>query len=466
MNPKMVVTVVYIIAMFMASMDATIVNVALQTISQELQVPPSAMGTVNVGYLISLAIFLPISGWLGDRFGTKRIFLIALSIFTVASALCGIANSITTLNIFRMIQGVGGGLLTPVGMAMLFRTFSPAERPKISRFIVLPIAVAPAVGPIISGFFVEHLSWRWAFYINVPFGIIAFIFGMLFLVEHIETDAGRLDLLGFILSAPGFTMLVYSLSQGPSKGWMSFDVIGTGIGGILCITLFIIVELRVKHPMLDLRLLQEHLFRNMSIISFLSAAGLLGMLFIFPLMYQNIGHASALETGLTTFPEAIGLMISSQIIPWSYRKIGSRRLISIGLLCAAILFVLLSFVTNETNPWLIRLLLFGIGFFLGHSVGTVQFSAFQHIQSSSIGKATTIFHVQNRLGSAIGVAILASMLALESHITGEMEVGQTDITAYQVALCTAAGFLFIALLFALRIRDESVSKKVEQASIQ
>lgn len=159
-------------------------------------------------------------------------------------------------------------------------------------------------------------------------------------------------------------------------------------------------------------------------------------------------------------------MISSQIVPWSYRKIGSRRLISIGLLCAAILFVLLSFVTNETNPWLIRLLLFGIGFFLGHSVGAVQFSAFQHIQSSSIGRATTIFHVQNRLGSAIGVAILASMLALESYIAGEMVVGQINITAYQIALCTMTGFLFIALLFALRIRDESVSKKGEQTSIQ
>ena len=150
-NPKVVVSIVYITAMFMAAMDATIVNVALQTISKELQVPPSAMGTVNVGYLVSLAVFLPISGWLGDRFGTKRVFLAALFVFTTASALCGIANDITSLNLFALCK-VLEGLLTPVGMAMLFRTFSPEERPKISRFIVLPIAVAPAVGPIIGGF--------------------------------------------------------------------------------------------------------------------------------------------------------------------------------------------------------------------------------------------------------------------------------------------------------------------------
>ena len=289
LNPKVVVSIVYITAMFMAAMDATIVNVALQTISRELQVPASAMGTVNVGYLVSLAVFLPISGWLGDRFGTKRVFLIALFVFTIASTLCGMANDITSLNIFRIIQGAGGGLLTPVGMAMLFRTFSPEERPKISRFIILPIAVAPAIGPIIGGFFVDQMSWRWAFYINLPFGIVALLFGLLFLAEHVEKSAGRFDSLGFILSAPGFAMLIYALSQGPSKGWISPEIMSTGIAGVVFITLFIIVELKVKQPMLDLRLLKEPVFRKMSLISLFSSAGLTAFVFclfflLFPLI--------------------------------------------------------------------------------------------------------------------------------------------------------------------------------------
>ncbi|MBJ8031223.1 MDR family MFS transporter [Bacillus cereus group sp. N21] len=468
LNPKIVVSVVYVTAMFLAAMDATIVNVALQTISHELQVPPSAMGTVNVGYLVSLAVFLPISGWLGDRFGTKRVFLIALSVFTAASALCGIADNITALNIFRIIQGAGGGLLTPVGMAMLFRTFSPQERPKISRFIVLPIAVAPAIGPIVSGFFVDHMSWRWAFYINLPFGIVALLIGALFLVEHIEKTAGRLDLPGFMLSAPGFAMLIYAMSQGPSKGWGSSEIIGTGLGGLLLIILFVFVELRVKQPMLDLCLLQDRLFRNMSLISLFSAAGLLGMLFIFPLMYQNVLHASALETGLTTFPEAIGLMIASQIVPLSYKRLGPRKLISTGLLCAAIIFVVLSFVNQETNPWMIRILLFGIGFFLGHSVGAVQFSAFNNIHPSSMGRATTIFNVQNRLGSAIGVAILASLLAaFGNKSVGEAGNESASIVAYQMALLGAAVFLFVALLFALRIRDtDAIATSKKKTAVQ
>ncbi|KLA27634.1 MULTISPECIES: MDR family MFS transporter [Bacillus] len=456
-NPKVVVSIVYITAMFMAAMDATIVNVALQTISKELQVPPSAMGTVNVGYLVSLAVFLPISGWLGDRFGTKRVFLTALFVFTTASALCGIANDITSLNLFRIMQGAGGGLLTPVGMAMLFRTFSPEERPKISRFIVLPIAVAPAVGPIIGGFFVDQMSWRWAFYINLPFGIVALLFGLLFLKEHIEKSAGRFDSLGFVLSAPGFAMLIYALSQGPSKGWAS-EIISTGIAGIVFITLFIIVELRVKQPMLDLRLLKEPVFRKMSLISLFSSAGLLGTLFVFPLMYQNVIGVSALESGLTTFPEAIGLMISSQIVPWSYKKLGARKVISIGLICTAIIFVLLSFVNHDTNPWQIRALLFGIGIFLGQSVGAVQFSAFNNITPPSMGRATTIFNVQNRLGSAIGVAVLASILAGFGNNSVQNNA-QSDFLPYQAALIGSAIFLLVALLFSLRISDKEVMAK-------
>lgn len=456
-NPKVVVSIVYITAMFMAAMDATIVNVALQTISKELQVPPSAMGTVNVGYLVSLAVFLPISGWLGDRFGTKRVFLTALFVFTTASALCGIANDITSLNLFRIMQGAGGGLLTPVGMAMLFRTFSPEERPKISRFIVLPIAVAPAVGPIIGGFFVDQMSWRWAFYINLPFGIVALLFGLLFLKEHIEKSAGRFDSLGFVLSAPGFAMLIYALSQGPSKGWAS-EIISTGIAGIVFITLFIIVELRVKQPMLDLRLLKEPVFRKMSLISLFSSAGLLGMLFVFPLMYQNVIGVSALESGLTTFPEAIGLMISSQIVPWSYKKLGARKVISIGLICTAIIFVLLSFVNHDTNPWQIRALLFGIGIFLGQSVGAVQFSAFNNITPPFMGRATTIFNVQNRLGSAIGVAVLASILAGFGNNSVQNNA-QSDFLPYQAALIGSAIFLLVALLFSLRISDKEVMEK-------
>ncbi len=212
LNPKAVVSVVYVAAMFMVAMDATVLHVALRTISQELQVPPAASSALNVGYLVSLAVFLPVAGWLGDRWGTKRIVLLALGVFTGASALCGFADSLASLTVYRVLQGAGGGVLTPVGMAMLFRTFPPHERAKVSRALVLPIAVAPALGPILSGFMVDQFSWRWIFYVNLPIGIPALLFGMKYLKEHVEPEAGHLDVPGFLLSAPGLAMGMYALS--------------------------------------------------------------------------------------------------------------------------------------------------------------------------------------------------------------------------------------------------------------
>ncbi len=466
LDQKIVVRVVYVTAMFMVALDGTIINVALPAIGYEFGVPPSATGTVNIGYLISLAMFLPVAGWLGDRWGTRRIMLIALGVFTGASALCGFADSLLTLNVFRVIQGAGGGMIAPVGMAILFRTFSPEERPKLSRSLVAPVAVAPALGPIIGGLLVEQLSWRWVFYINLPIGILAILFGFIFLVEHKEPAAGRFDLSGFLLSASGFSIFIYSLTQGSLTGWNSTEVLVTGIVGLMLIALLVFTELRAEKPMLDLHLLSDPLFRTMNLISFFSTVGLLGMLFVFPLMYQNALNESALDTGLTIFPEALGLMLASQVMPWSYRKVGVRRLIVVALLFTIAIFVVLTLIIHKANPWMLRVLFFGVGFFLGQSVGAVQFTSFANISPQSMGRATTLFNVQNRFASAVGVAILAGLLSVFGTLTGTGN-GQPNLTAYQAALFGAVVSLLTALFFATRIRktaDVSTMRKQSASS--
>ncbi|MGE7609444.1 DHA2 family efflux MFS transporter permease subunit [Peribacillus frigoritolerans] len=453
LDPKIVVCIVYVIAMFMVSMDGTIVNVILPTISNEFNLDPSSTSGINIGYLVSLAVFLPVAGWLGDRFGTKKIFLIALGVFTAASFLCGFANNLQTLNLFRILQGAGGGILTPVGMAILFRTFSPEERPKVSRSLVLPIAFAPAIGPIVGGFFTEQLSWRWAFYINVPFGIMVLLIGVLFLKEHKEPTAGRLDLPGFLLSASGFSMMMYAMNIGPSKGWDSPVIMYTGIIGAVLILSFILLELRADQPMLDLRLLSDRLFRTLGIISLFSMAGLLGMLFVFPLMYQSALHASALESGLTTFPEAIGLMVASRMMPLTTKKLGIHQVIQMGLLSTIIIYTLISLVGPTANPWFLRALLFSVGVCLGHTVVAIQYSTFTNINSASMGMAATLFNVQNRIGSAMGVAILASILGAAGADTMGTN-GHVNLSSYQFALFGSAILLVIALLFAIRLKKD------------
>src|SRR4051794_34781572 len=174
LSQKVSVSAIYVLVMFMSIMDVTIVNVALPRLGKEFGVPAAHVNTVVVGYLVSLAVFIPVSGWLGDRYGTRRVFLFALVLFTAASALCGLAQSLSQLVACRILQGAGGGLLIPVGLAMLYRTFAPHERIRASRIVVIPVAFAPAIGPVIGGLLVTEWSWRWAFYVNVPIGIAGF----------------------------------------------------------------------------------------------------------------------------------------------------------------------------------------------------------------------------------------------------------------------------------------------------
>src|SRR2546429_8193766 len=225
LNPKVSVSIVFVAAMFMSIMDGTIVNVALPSIGRQLGIPSVLLDAVVVAYLVSLAVVMPASGWLGDRWGTKRIFLLALTLFTVSSALCGLASSYAMLILFRVLQGAAGGALTPVGTAMLYRTFPPSQRVQVSRVLIFATILAPAIGPVLGGLLVTQLSWRWVFYVNVPIGIVACLFGLIFLNDHKEATPGRFDLAGFLLGGIGLALVMYALSEGPSSGWTSVNIL-------------------------------------------------------------------------------------------------------------------------------------------------------------------------------------------------------------------------------------------------
>ena len=240
-----------------------------------------------IAYLVSLAVFIPASGWLGDRFGGKRVLLTAIVVFTIGSALCGIAQNETELVLFRVIQGAGGGMMAPVGMAMLYRVFPPAERVRAASILTLGTTVAPAVGPVLGGFLVTNFSWRWVFFVNVPIGIVAVLFGALVLEKVEAIDAGRFDVPGFILGGAGLGLLMYGISEGPLQGWSSVEVIATCVSGAALLLAFVLVELRTTRPMVDLHLLRERLFRSTNCVMFLAAAAFLGLLYLIPLYFQD-----------------------------------------------------------------------------------------------------------------------------------------------------------------------------------
>jgi EmrB/QacA subfamily drug resistance transporter len=457
MSQKVAVAVVYVAAMFMTIMDTTIVNVALPTLGRQFHTRPEAVDTVVIGFLVSLAVFIPASGWVGDRFGGRRTLLFAIALFTVASALCGTADSLSELVVFRVLQGVGGGLMTPVGLAMLFRVFPPAERVRASSILVVPTALAPALGPVLGGLFVTEVSWRWVFYVNLPIGIVALVFGAVFLQDHRQQSPGRFDVAGFAASGIGLGLLMYGLSEGPIQGWHVPAVIVTSVAGAILLVVTVVVELRATKPIVDLRLLTNRLFAATNLVMLLASMAFLGVLYLVSLFYQDGLGLSALQSGLSTFPEALGVMGGAQIVTRGlYPVFGPRRVITGGLIVVAGSMAGLSVVGFHTDLWWARALLFVLGLGMSAVFIPTQAASMATISPASTGRASTLFNAQRQLGGAVGVAVLTTVLAAlhPLHIVGGHL--SSNLGAYHGAFLTAAAVALGAAacaLFAVRDAD-------------
>jgi EmrB/QacA subfamily drug resistance transporter len=458
MSQKVVVSIVFVMAMFMAIMDITIVNVALPTLGRDFGVAPADVGVVSVGFLVSLAVFIPASGWLGDRLGTKRVLLAAIAVFTVASALCGVAQNLTELVVFRILQGVGGGMLTPVGMAMLYRAYPPQERVRASRILTVPTAFAPALGPVLGGLLITDLSWRWVFWVNLPIGIIAFLFGLHSLQEHREPNPGRFDLRGFALAGVGFASLMYAVTEGPTVGWSSALVLVSGFAGLLLVAAMVVVELRVPQPMVALRLVRDRLFGSTLVVIFLATMAFLGTLFAVSLFFQDGLGASPLTSGLSTFPEAIGIMLGAQSAGWLYPRFGPRRIIAGGAGGVAAIIAMMSLVgAGGSALWAMRILMFFLGLAMAHVFVPSQAAAFATISPAATGRASTLFNALRQLGSAVGISVVTSVLSIvgPTRLAGGSVV--PNLGAYHVAFLTAAAIALLAVVAALRIRDRDAA---------
>jgi len=453
-SQKAAIGVVFVAAMFMSIMDTTIVNVALPTIGRDFKVSATAVDSISIAFLVSLAVFIPASGWLGDRFGGKRVMLTAIVVFTAASALCGLASSLGELVAFRILQGAGGGMLAPVGLAMLFRAFPPAERIRASTILTVPTTLAPALGPVVGGLLVTDLSWRWVFYVNVPIGVAAFTFGVIFLADSAQAQPGRFDLAGFLLSGLGLGLAMYGVSEGPNLGWRQPLVIATIAAGVLLLAAMVVVELRSAAPMVDLRLLGNRLFRSSNGVIVLASIAFLGTLYAISLYYQNGRGLSALGSGLSTFPEAFGVMGGAQLASRVlYPRLGPRRHITVGLAGTAASIGLLALLGPQTSLWWARLLMLTLGLSMGQVFVPVQAAAFATITPEATGRAATMFNAVRQLGGAVGVAVLTTVIVLVGpvHLVAGHPVA--NLTAYRVAFLAAAAICLCAVACSLSIRD-------------
>ncbi|MEV4420805.1 MDR family MFS transporter [Patulibacter sp. NPDC049589] len=466
-NPKVVVSVVFVAAMFMNILDTTIVNTAIPTIGAQFDATISSTGAVSSAYLVSIAVVIPASGWLGDRFGTRRIFLVALALFTTSSALCGLAGSLGQLVAFRVLQGVGGGMLTPVGMAMLFRVFPPEERIRASKILTIPTAAAPALGPVLGGVLVDGLSWHWAFIVNVPVGIAALAFGLRYLPDHDDSAAetGRFDVPGFLLAGAGLGALMFAITEGPSRGWGSAVIVGSGVAGVVLLVLLVRLELRVRFPMLDLRIFRDRLFRSSTLVVLPSSAGFLGLLYAFPLLQQEGLGRTATESGLLTFPEAIGVMAGSQVVSRIYRRFGPRRLMAGGATTVALMALVLSRFDGDTPAPLVVATMFVLGGGMSFVFIPSQSAVFANISPASTGQASGLFNALRQTGAAMGVAIMATVISVVgTSATGSPSSAGPGLDAYHAAFFTAAALMLVGAAMAWRIRDADAARTMAPPS--
>jgi EmrB/QacA subfamily drug resistance transporter len=407
-----VVAAVVIVGVIMSILDTTIVVVALETLSRDLDAPLDTIQWVSTGYLLALAIVIPLTGWMSERYGSKRIYMISIALFGLGSALCGLAWSAESLIVFRILQGFGGGMIMPVGMSLMAQTAGPNRVGRVMSVVGVPMLLGPIFGPVIGGLIVENVSWRWIFYVNLPIAVLAL--GMakrLLTSDQGRADAGRLDLRGLALLSPGLGAVVFGLSESESQGGFSHAVVyGPIVAGLVLVALFVLHALHVPRPLLDMTLFRVRAFAAAAATTFLVGAALFGAMIILPLYYQVDRGETALTAGLLMAPQGFGAAMAMPLAGRLTDRIGGGTVAVFGLAIASLGTLPFVFLHADTSYWLLGLLLVVRGIGIGSSMMPSMAAAYATLSRAAVPRATSLLNVINRIGGSLGTALLAVVL--------------------------------------------------------
>ncbi|MGZ8705432.1 MAG: DHA2 family efflux MFS transporter permease subunit [Aeromicrobium sp.] len=408
---------VVVLGAIMSILDITVVNVALPTFQRVFadggeELAYSTVAWTVTGYTLALATVIPLTGWGADRFGTKRLYMTAIALFTIGSVLCAAATDINMLIAFRVLQGLGGGMLMPLGMTIMTRAAGPHRMGRLMAILGVPMMLGPIMGPILGGLLIDNASWHWIFLINVPLGVAALIYSYLILPKDAPVPSESFDFLGMLLLSPGLALFLFGISSLPGEGgdfgaprvWVSV------LAGVVLMMLFVFHSFRPEHPLLDLRLFANRNLTVSVITMFMFAAAFFGGLLLVPTYFIQIRGETTLAAGLLVAPQGIGAMLTMPIAGALVDRIPVGRIVPVGLVLIIAGMFPLTQIEADTSYGLIIAALFVMGLGMGATMMPLFTSALKTLTNHEVARGSTLLNISQQIASSVGVAVMSVIL--------------------------------------------------------
>ena len=436
---------VVVLGAIMSILDITVVNVALPTFVEVFSTNPAqplAYSTVAwtiTAYTLALATVIPLTGWAADRFGTKRLYVLALLLFSAGSALCATAGSIEMLIVFRVIQGLGGGMLMPLGMTIMTRAAGPARMGRLMAILGVPMLLGPIFGPILGGWLIDHYTWHWIFLINVPIGAVAIGYSLWALPGDRPEPSESFDIVGMLLMSPGLALFLYGISSIPGERTVASAKVLVPAGiGLAMLATFVVYSFKPKHPLLDLRLFAN---RNLSvsiITMFLFGASFFGALFLVPTYFQLVRGELPVDSGWLVAPQGVGAMVTMPIAGALIDRIPVGRVVPFGLVVITGGMFALTRVTADTSYWGYLIpVLFVMGLGMGATMMPIMTSALKTLKAQQVARGSTLLNITQQIASSIGVAVMSVLYT--NFLTSQPLAGPAIAARHDPALAAQLG---------------------------
>ncbi|MGW2720268.1 DHA2 family efflux MFS transporter permease subunit [Streptomyces sp. NPDC001492] len=396
----------------MAILDTTVVTIALQSLIVQFHTSFDTIQWVTTAYMLALATVIPATGWAAERFGTKRLYAFALTVFLVGSVLAGLAWDIGSMIVFRVLQGLGGGILTPAGMTILTREAGPARVGRVMSLLGVPMLLGPLAGPIIGGWLVESVSWRWIFYLNVPIGLLALVLTLRYLPRDSKPAKGTFDLPGMLMLSPGVALLLYGISNIPRSDGITAGIWAPVVLGVLLVLCFVVRANRIEHPLLDLRLFRNRGFCVAIATMALFAIAFFGVMIVLPTYFLMVRQLGALEAGVQLLPLGLGAVVTMPVAGRLADRIGPGKVVVPGLLLISAGLAIFTQVDPSSAYWtMLAPGLFVTGLGVGATMMPIISSALQLLNGPAVARGSTTANIIQQAFGAVGSAVMAIVLA-------------------------------------------------------